>query len=81
MSNLQKYIEGGQVAAMWLAWLSAITRKAIQRWCLLKIDAIKKLKKIGQGTYSSVFRANGLEIGRILALKNVHYDNFEPVSV
>ncbi|PKI72148.1 hypothetical protein CRG98_007467 [Punica granatum] len=38
-------------------------------------------KYIGQGTYSSVFRARDLETGRIVALKKVRFDNFEPESV
>ena len=37
--------------------------------------------QIGQGTYSNVFRARDLETGRIVALKKVRFDNFEPESV
>lgn len=37
--------------------------------------------QIGQGTYSSVFRARDLETGKIVALKKVRFDNFEPESV
>ena len=37
--------------------------------------------KIGQGTYSSVFRARDLDTGKIVALKKVRFDNFEPESV
>lgn len=37
--------------------------------------------QIGQGTYSSVFRARELDTGRIVALKKVRFDNFEPGSV
>lgn len=36
---------------------------------------------MGQGTYSSVFRARDLESGKIVALKKVRFDNFEPESV
>ena len=39
------------------------------------------LLKIGQGTYSSVFRAQDLDTGKIVALKKVRFDNFEPESV
>lgn len=38
-------------------------------------------KQIGQGTYSTVFRARDLETGKIVALKKVRFDNFEPESV
>ncbi|KDP31293.1 hypothetical protein JCGZ_11669 [Jatropha curcas] len=81
LRNLQKYIEGEQVAAGWPAWLSAVAGEAIQGWVPLKADAFEKLEKIGQGTYSSVFRARELETGRIVALKKVRFDNFEPESV
>ncbi|THG07480.1 hypothetical protein TEA_010387 [Camellia sinensis var. sinensis] len=68
LGNLQKYVEGEQVAAGWPAWLSAVAGEAIHGW-------------VGQGTYSSVFRARNLETGRIVALKKVRFDNFEPESV
>ncbi|KAF8399540.1 hypothetical protein HHK36_015407 [Tetracentron sinense] len=81
LGNLQKYVEGEQVAAGWPAWLSAVAGEAIQGWVPLKADSFEKLEKIGQGTYSSVFRARDLETGRIVALKKVRFDNFEPESV
>ncbi|CAB4281059.1 unnamed protein product [Prunus armeniaca] len=81
LSNLQKYVEGEQVAAGWPAWLSAVAGEAIQGWVPLRADAYEKLEKIGQGTYSSVFRARDLETGKIVALKKVRFDNFEPESV
>lgn len=81
LGNLQKYVEGEQVAAGWPAWLSAVAGEAIQGWVPLRADAFEKLEKIGQGTYSSVFRARELETGKIVALKKVRFDNFEPESV
>ncbi|KAF5477080.1 hypothetical protein F2P56_003758 [Juglans regia] len=81
LGNLQKYVEGEQVAAGWPAWLSAVAGEAIQGWIPLRADAFEKLEKIGQGTYSSVFRARETETGRIVALKKVRFDNFEPESV
>ncbi|XP_031255003.1 protein IMPAIRED IN BABA-INDUCED STERILITY 1 isoform X1 [Pistacia vera] len=81
LGNLHKYIEGEQVAAGWPAWLSAVAGEAIQGWVPLRADAFEKLEKIGQGTYSSVFRARDLETGKIVALKKVRFDNFEPESV
>ncbi|CAK7322838.1 unnamed protein product [Dovyalis caffra] len=81
LRNLHKYIEGEQVAAGWPAWLSAVAGEAIHGWVPLKADAFEKLDKIGQGTYSSVFRARETETGRIVALKKVRFDNFEPESV
>ncbi|XP_059642722.1 protein IMPAIRED IN BABA-INDUCED STERILITY 1 isoform X2 [Cornus florida] len=81
LGNLQKYVEGEQVAAGWPAWLSAVAGEAIHGWVPLKADSFEKLEKIGQGTYSSVFRARDSESGRIVALKKVRFDNFEPESV
>ncbi|XP_028787539.1 protein IMPAIRED IN BABA-INDUCED STERILITY 1-like isoform X1 [Neltuma alba] len=81
LGNLQKYVEGEQVAAGWPGWLTAVAGEAIQGWVPLRADAFEKLEKIGQGTYSSVFRARELETGKIVALKKVRFDNFEPESV
>ncbi|XP_028059085.1 protein IMPAIRED IN BABA-INDUCED STERILITY 1-like, partial [Camellia sinensis] len=81
LGNLQKYVEGEQVAAGWPAWLSAVAGEAIYGWVPLSADSFEKLEKVGQGTYSSVFHARNLETGRIVALKKVRFDNFEPESV
>ncbi|KAG8496704.1 hypothetical protein CXB51_007809 [Gossypium anomalum] len=81
LGNLQKYVEGEHVAAGWPAWLSAVAGEAIHGWVPLKADSFEKLEKIGQGTYSTVFRARDLESGKIVALKKVRFDNFEPESV
>ncbi|KAL5746779.1 hypothetical protein ACOSP7_023751 [Xanthoceras sorbifolium] len=81
LGNLHKYIEGEQVAAGWPGWLTAVAGEAIQGWVPLRADAYEKLEKIGQGTYSSVFRARDLDTGKIVALKKVRFDNFEPESV
>ncbi|CAN6470250.1 unnamed protein product [Victoria cruziana] len=81
LGNLTRYVEGEQVAAGWPAWLSAVAGEAIRGWVPLKADSFEKLEKVGQGTYSSVFRARDLETGRTVALKKVRFDNFEPESV
>ncbi|XP_068655529.1 protein IMPAIRED IN BABA-INDUCED STERILITY 1-like [Aristolochia californica] len=81
LGNLHKYIEGEQVAAGWPAWLTAVAGEAIHGWVPLKADNFEKLEKIGQGTYSSVFRARDLDTGKIVALKKVRFDNFDPESV
>ncbi|XP_016447040.1 protein IMPAIRED IN BABA-INDUCED STERILITY 1 [Nicotiana tabacum] len=79
--SLMKYVEGEQVAAGWPVWLSTVAAEAIHGWLPLKPESFQKLDKIGQGTYSSVFRARDLESGRTVALKKVRFDNFEPESV
>ncbi|KAK8953626.1 putative serine/threonine-protein kinase [Platanthera guangdongensis] len=81
LGNFQKQIEGDQVAAGWPSWLCAVAREAIQGWIPLKAESFKKLEKIGQGTYSSVFKARDLQTGNFVALKKVRFDNFEPRSV
>ncbi|CAM8978193.1 unnamed protein product [Rhodiola kirilowii] len=81
LRNLHKYVEGEQVAAGWPAWLSAVAGEAIHGWLPLRPDAFEKLEKIGQGTYSSVFRARDLGNGKIVALKKVRFDYFEKESV
>jgi len=37
--------------------------------------------QIGQGTYSSVYRARDLETNKIVALKKVRFANMDPESV
>ncbi|KAL0757296.1 hypothetical protein Bca101_094964 [Brassica carinata] len=81
LGNLSKYLEAEQVAAGWPAWLSNVAGEAIHGWVPFRSDAFEKLEKIGQGTYSSVFRARETETGKIVALKKVRFDNFEPESV
>ncbi|XP_045789179.1 protein IMPAIRED IN BABA-INDUCED STERILITY 1-like [Trifolium pratense] len=81
LGNLSKYVEGEQAAAGWPAWITSVAAEAIHGWVPLRSDAFEKLDKIGQGTYSSVFRAKEIETGKIVALKKVRFDNFEPESV
>ncbi|KAG8099464.1 hypothetical protein GUJ93_ZPchr0013g36728 [Zizania palustris] len=81
LRSLRKSLEGEQVAAGWPPWLTAVAGEAIQGWIPRKADSFEKLEKVGQGTYSSVFRARDLDTGKIVALKKVRFDNFEPESV
>ncbi|CAL5340795.1 unnamed protein product [Camellia sinensis] len=74
-------INGAQVAAGWPSWLSAVAGEAIKGWLPRKADSFEKLDKIGQGTYSSVYRARDLETGKIVALKKVRFVNMDPESV
>ncbi|GLU01870.1 hypothetical protein SLE2022_191520 [Rubroshorea leprosula] len=76
-----RLVEAEQVAAGWPAWLSSAAGEAVHGWVPLHADAYEKLEKIGQGTYSSVFRAREVETGRMVALKKVRFDNFQPDSI
>ena len=77
----QRYVEAEQNAAGWPPWLTASAAEAVQGWIPLKADSFQKLDKIGQGTYSSVFRAREVETGRMFALKKVRFDNYQPESI
>lgn len=46
LGNLQKYVEGEQVAAGWPAWLSAVAGEAIHGWVPLRADSYEKLEKV-----------------------------------
>ncbi|KAK6934260.1 Protein kinase domain [Dillenia turbinata] len=81
MGTLPKAVEGEQVAAGWPPWLAAVAGEAIRGWVPRRADSFEKLDKIGQGTYSNVYRARDLDQGKIVALKKVRFDNLEPESV
>ncbi|CAA0828394.1 Protein kinase superfamily protein [Striga hermonthica] len=73
--------EAEQVAAGWPAWLTAVAGEAIDGWVPLRSDMYERLEKIGQGTYSTVYRARDLKTGKMVAVKKVRFDNFQPDSV
>ncbi|MCO5567123.1 hypothetical protein L7F22_020809 [Adiantum nelumboides] len=81
ISNLPRHNEGEQVAAGWPGWLSAVAGEAIRGWVPRRADSFEKLDKIGQGTYSNVYKARDLDSGKIVALKKVRFDNLERESV
>ncbi|CAN1777668.1 Probable serine/threonine-protein kinase At1g09600 [Linum perenne] len=81
MGTVPKATEGEQVAAGWPSWLAAVAGEAIKGWVPRKADSFEKLDKIGQGTYSNVYRARDLDQKKIVALKKVRFDNLEPDSV
>ncbi|KAL6960804.1 [pyruvate dehydrogenase (acetyl-transferring)] kinase [Sarracenia purpurea var. burkii] len=76
-----RYTEAEHIVAGWPPWLSAVAGEAVEGWLPLRADLYEKLDKVGQGTYSSVYRARDVETGRIVALKKVRFDTFQPESV
>ncbi|OMO54722.1 hypothetical protein COLO4_36358 [Corchorus olitorius] len=64
-------IELEQVAAGWPSWLVAVAGEAIQGWIPRRAGDFQKMDKIGQGTYSSVYKAQDRITGKIVALKKV----------
>ncbi|KAL0362384.1 UNVERIFIED_CONTAM: putative serine/threonine-protein kinase [Sesamum calycinum] len=81
LRNLPKTVEGEQVAAGWPSWLVAVAGEAIRGWVPRKADTFEKLDKIGQGTYSSVYKGRDLLHNKVVALKKVRFDNMDPESV
>nr|XP_043628433.1 probable serine/threonine-protein kinase At1g54610 [Erigeron canadensis] len=79
--NTVNGVDGTQEAAGWPAWLTAVAGEAIKGWLPRRADSFEKLDKIGQGTYSSVYRARDLETGNIVALKKVRFAKMDPESV
>ncbi|KAI4378323.1 hypothetical protein MLD38_015814 [Melastoma candidum] len=79
--RVPKATEGEQVAAGWPTWLSAAAGEAVRGWLPRRADTFEKLDKIGQGTYSSVYRARDVVSNKIVALKRVRFDNLDPESV
>lgn len=79
--NFTKHLHGEQVAAGWPSWLSAVAGEAINGWTPRRADTFEKIDKIGQGTYSNVYKARDNMSGKIVALKKVRFDNLEPESV
>ncbi|KAJ0527904.1 putative protein-serine/threonine kinase CMGC-CDK-CRK7-CDK9 family [Helianthus annuus] len=65
----------------WPEWLSAVAGDAIQDWTPRRANTFEKLDKIGQGTYSNVYKARDLITGKIVALKKVRVDTLEPENV
>ncbi|XP_042398138.1 probable serine/threonine-protein kinase At1g54610 [Zingiber officinale] len=81
LSNPPGHVQGEQVAAGWPSWLSNVAGEAIKGWTPRRADTFEKIDKIGQGTYSNVYKARDMLTGKIVALKKVRFDNMEPESV
>lgn len=47
----------------------------------LFVPTVSLIMQIGQGTYSSVYKARDLETNKIVALKKVRFANMDPESV
>ncbi|KAG2302307.1 hypothetical protein Bca4012_060623 [Brassica carinata] len=70
-----------QVAAGWPAWLVSVAGEALVDWTPRRASTFEKLEKIGQGTYSSVYKARDLLNNKIVALKRVRFDLSDLESV
>ncbi|KAH6772036.1 Protein kinase superfamily protein [Perilla frutescens var. hirtella] len=65
----------------WPSWLNDVAGHAIKDWKPRRASTFEKIDKIGQGTYSNVYKAKDLITGKIVALKKVRFDNLEPETV
>ncbi|XP_020111597.1 probable serine/threonine-protein kinase At1g54610 [Ananas comosus] len=72
---------GEHAIAGWPSWLTAVAGEAVKGWLPRRADSFEKLDKIGQGTYSNVYRARDLETSKVVALKKVRFVNMDPESV
>ncbi|KAM0912021.1 hypothetical protein ACQ4PT_013081 [Festuca glaucescens] len=74
-----------QLVDGWPTWLlDNVPREALQGIVPRSADAFDKIDKVGQGTYSNVYKARergGGRGGRVVALKKVRFDTAEPESV
>ncbi|KAL5648776.1 hypothetical protein ACJX0J_039585, partial [Zea mays] len=73
--------KGLNAVSGWPSWLVNVAPKAVEGWLPRRADSFEKLAKIGQGTYSVVYKARDLESGKIVALKKVRFVNMDPESV
>ncbi|OMP12255.1 hypothetical protein COLO4_03363 [Corchorus olitorius] len=66
----------------WPKWLiDNIPKEVLAGLVPKSAESYEKLDKIGQGTYSNVYKARDRETGKIVALKKVRFDTSEPESV
>ncbi|KAJ1389756.1 Serine/threonine-protein kinase, active site [Sesbania bispinosa] len=81
LGRVPKAAEGEQVAAGWPAWLSSVAGEAIKGCIPRSANSFERSHKIGQGTYSTVYKARDVTNQKIVALKRVRFDNLDPESV
>ncbi|CAM0945644.1 unnamed protein product [Alopecurus aequalis] len=72
---------GEHVIAGWPSWLTSVAGEVVDGWLPRRADTFERLDKIGQGTYSNVYKARDLQSGKIVALKRVRFVNMDPESV
>ncbi|XP_057774931.1 probable serine/threonine-protein kinase At1g54610 [Salvia miltiorrhiza] len=66
----------------WPRWLiENVKEDALAGFIPKSADSYDKLAKVGQGTYSNVYKARDKVTGKIVALKKVRFDTSEPESV
>ncbi|KAK4745047.1 hypothetical protein SAY87_011359 [Trapa incisa] len=79
--SLPNCIEGEETAAGWPSWLTSVAAEAVHGMVPRRAESFKKLKMIGRGTYSRVYKGQDLETGKTVAMKKVRFSNMDPESV
>ncbi|XP_042439032.1 probable serine/threonine-protein kinase At1g54610 [Zingiber officinale] len=77
-------VDGGEdeLIGGWPKWLVAnVSPEILVGFVPKSADCYEKLDKIGQGTYSNVYKARDRDTGKIVALKKVRFDTSESESV
>ncbi|KAK9270309.1 hypothetical protein L1049_025887 [Liquidambar formosana] len=78
----RKQDRGDEIVDGWPKWLTDnIPREALAGLVPRSAESYDKLDKVGQGTYSNVYKARDRATGKIVALKKVRFDTSEPESV
>lgn len=73
---------GEEVVDGWPKWLTDnVPREVLGGLIPKSAENYDKLAKVGEGTYSNVYKARDKETGQIVALKKVRFDTSEPESV
>ncbi|CAN8314145.1 unnamed protein product [Cochlearia groenlandica] len=81
ISNVPRSAEAELIAAGWPYWLTSVAAEAIKGWVPRRADSFQILDKIGQGTYSVVYKAKDLQTGQVVAMKKVRFTKMDVGSV
>ncbi|KAL3504530.1 hypothetical protein ACH5RR_034371 [Cinchona calisaya] len=74
--------DDGELVDGWPKWLlDNIPTNALAGLTPRSAETYDKIDKVGQGTYSNVYKARDKYTGKIVALKKVRFDTSEPESV
>ncbi|PWA55622.1 hypothetical protein CTI12_AA426370 [Artemisia annua] len=79
--DMPNNILGELVAVGWPSWLAAVAGEALKGWLPRRTHTFKNLGKIGEGSYSVVYKARDLSTGNVVALKRIQCDTSDPESV
>lgn len=75
-------IDGDEMVDGWPKWLvDNVPKEVLAGLAPRSAESYDKIDKVGQGTYSNVYKARDRETGKIVALKKVRFDTSEPECV